>query len=370
MTKVADFSWARPGATALKNAGFTGVMRYFSYDFTGKNINEVELKEYIGAGLDVGVVWESTANRARSGKQAGIDDATAAKNQAKAIGYTGEIFFGIDYDASESDQPAINSYAQGFKSVVGYSNPYGGYWPLKRLQDAGLADKAWQTVAWSGSNRLDQAVLLQDATTALNGQVDNNQVLKSDFGQMGANSKVTPAPTATPATATGQTRTYVIQRGDTLSGLALRFGTTVYTLQQLNNIPDPNKINAGATIKVGGASVPAPAVSVNGQVYVVKPNDTLSAIALKYGLSVNAIAAANGIADPNKIYVNQTIRIPGTNAANGTATAPAPNVYIVQPNDTLSEIAVRFGTSVANLARINGIADPNKIYVNQHIRIF
>ena len=109
-----------------------------------------------------------------------------------------------------------------------------------------------------------------------------------------------PAPAPVPSP---EYITYVIQPGDTLSGIAARFGTTVSTLSSLNNIADPNKIYAGTTIRV-------PENSSAAKTYTIRPGDTLSGIAARFGTTVSAIAALNGISDPNRIYAGTTVRIP------------------------------------------------------------
>lgn len=112
-----------------------------------------------------------------------------------------------------------------------------------------------------------------------------------------------PAPSPSPSPSPSGYTTYVIQPGDTLSGIAARFGTTVSELASLNGISDPNLIYAGSTLKVpeGGSS---------GQYYTIQPGDTLSGIAAKFGTTVSALASLNGISDPNLIYAGSTIRIP------------------------------------------------------------
>lgn len=113
-------------------------------------------------------------------------------------------------------------------------------------------------------------------------------------------SAVTPAPT--PAT---QYITYVIQPGDTLSEIASRYGTTVSALTQLNGISNPDKIYAGNTIKVPESS----SGSGNAQYYTIRSGDTLSGIAQKFGTTVSALAKLNNISDPDQIYAGSSIRI-------------------------------------------------------------
>lgn len=183
MTQVVDYSWARPGGANIKKAGYLGVMRYLSYDTTGKTIVPAEMAELKAAGLEVGLVWESTANRVAGGAANGILDAHESSKQANALGYTGPIYFAIDYDAPESDQPAINAYFQGVAVVIGHERTggYGGYGPIKRLFDAGLIAVGWQTLAWSGGNREARCSLYQNGAQAFDNSADVNDVLKDNW---------------------------------------------------------------------------------------------------------------------------------------------------------------------------------------------
>lgn len=98
--------------------------------------------------------------------------------------------------------------------------------------------------------------------------------------------------------------------------------------------------------------------------YVVKKGDTLSGIANKYGTTYQKLASYNNIADPNKIYAGQVIQIP-----NGSTSNSSRETYIVKKGDTLSEIAEKYGTTYKKIASDNGIADPNKIYPGQKLII-
>ena len=93
--------------------------------------------------------------------------------------------------------------------------------------------------------------------------------------------------------------------------------------------------------------------------HVVRPGETLTSIARMYGVSVDDIVAANGITNPNLIYVGQRLRIPTTSYI----------VHIVQPGETLSSIAFMYGVSYWDIARLNGLTNPNMIYPGQRLLI-
>jgi len=128
-----------------------------------------------------------------------------------------------------------------------------------------------------------------------------------------------PAPTVLPPTPVpGSYGTYVVQRGDTLSALAQRFGATVAALAQLNNIVNPNLIYPGQVLRVPGAApippTPVPPVPTlppaQPTTHVVQPGENLYRIALLYGVTWDAIARANGLWNPNLIYAGQVLVIP------------------------------------------------------------
>ena len=108
-----------------------------------------------------------------------------------------------------------------------------------------------------------------------------------------------------------------------------------------------------------------PPPPTNPVYYVVQWGDNLSRIAARYGTTVWAIAQANGILNINYIRVGQVLVIP----VAGPGPQPGGCVYIVQRGDTLSAIAWRFGTSVWAITQANGIWNPNLIYVGQRLVI-
>jgi murein DD-endopeptidase MepM/ murein hydrolase activator NlpD len=102
--------------------------------------------------------------------------------------------------------------------------------------------------------------------------------------------------------------------------------------------------------------------------YTLEPGDTLGEVARRHGVSVDALARANRISDPDRVFAGQVLTIPGTSSAGAAPTA-APRVHVVQPGDTLGAIARRYGVPVSSLARANGISDPNRINVGQRLTV-
>lgn len=113
----------------------------------------------------------------------------------------------------------------------------------------------------------------------------------------------------------------------------------------------------------------AAAPSAQGGVHVVQRGETLSQIAQRYGVSTAALAQANGISNPNFIYAGQRLTIPGASGSYSAGTAASGGVHVVQRGENLSTIARRYGTTVSALARANGISNVNHIYVGQRLVI-
>ena len=132
-------------------------------------------------------------------------------------------------------------------------------------------------------------------------------------------------PALASASSPGASTTYRVVAGDTLSSIAARFGTTVAALAAANRIPNPDLIYAGQVISVPGGA--APAGSTANGTYTVVAGDTLNRIAARFATTTAALAAANGISNPNLIYVGQVLKLSGGSGPNATLTsisAPAP----------------------------------------------
>jgi LysM repeat protein len=132
-----------------------------------------------------------------------------------------------------------------------------------------------------------------------------------------------------PALAQGGQTVYVVQPGDTLFSIARRFNVNLATLAAANGIVDPSRILAGQrlVIPTGAAATTTTTTTVTttttGQVHIVQPGENLFRISLRYGVSMAALAAANGISNPSLIYVGQRLVIPAGGTVTTTATTSA-----------------------------------------------
>lgn len=165
---------------------------------------------------------------------------------------------------------------------------------------------------------------------------------------------VTPPPPPPPAVPTD---TYTVQSGDTLSGIAARWGVTVSALAVANNIANPNLIYPGQVLHKPTGDAPAPSAGT----YTVVSGDTVSGLAQRWGTTVAAIVSVNHLADPNRIFVGQVLTIPGGNAP----AAPAQRTYTVVSGDTLSGIGAKVGVNWPAIATANNIGSPYVIHPGQ-----
>ncbi len=137
---------------------------------------------------------------------------------------------------------------------------------------------------------------------------------------------------------------HVVQRGESLYGIARQYGVTVLAIAQANNISNPNLIYVGQVLKIPvgttptvtpttpvpttpAATTPAPTTPPppTGQtVHVVQAGENLYRIALRYGTTVQAISQVNGITNPNLVFVGMQLKIPAPGAVLPAATTPAP----------------------------------------------
>lgn len=172
--------------------------------------------------------------------------------------------------------------------------------------------------------------------------------------------EVSPAPVVVPEEVGP---TYTIEKGDSLSSVAYRYGVSWREVAELNGIKDPSKIRIGQKIKLpayaksaplprkkstpkatakpaggsssGGAVASAPAAA--GGEYVVKSGDSLSRIASRNGTTIKALREANGLTG-DKLRIGQKLKLPGGQATAVEVAAPAPVAPEVLPAPTIEPL--------------------------------
>lgn len=186
---------------------------------------------------------------------------------------------------------------------------------------------------------------------------------------------------------------HVIQPGENLFRISLRYGMTVDDLMAANNLSDPHTIYAGQRLIIPTELEPEvldQSMATGAAVaYVVRPGDTLTAIALQHRVTIWMIVQVNGLSNPHVVYSGQELLIPlslsdeslqnsPAEDSSSSTDLPAPvdddplrtaDTYVVQPGDNLYRIAQRFSTTVAALAYLNGITNPSQIQVGQILHL-
>ena len=256
-------------------------------------------------------------------------------------------------DLSNSREVFSRELAQNYPLWIAY---YGEYNQLRNIETN------WET--WQGVQYTDRG-----RVAGINGSVDRDIYTKEIF--LGETSQI-PQTESPNNEINTQTVYYTVQRGDTLSEIAQRYGTTVQEISSINNISNPNLIYPGQVFRIlTNSTTNGSETRATGSItYTVRRGDTLSQIAKAYGVTIAHLVEINNIQNPNLIYPGQKIRITESNSTTLNETVQNTRyTYIVRKGDTLSQIAKVYGVSVSYLARTNNISNPNLIYPGQRIRI-
>ncbi len=217
----------------------------------------------------------------------------------------------------------------------------------------------WQTwVGWQFTST--------GTVNGISGYVDKNQFTDGIF--MNTPHKL-PTPTNSDNSYSENTIVYTVKSGDTLSKIALNYGTSVADIVALNPIiKNPNLIYPGQQFTIITNTSISGNLASTYLTYTVKRGDTLSAIALKYNTTVSNLVGINKIKNPNLIYPNQKLLINTENSMAGQNSC-GKILYKIKYGDTLSQLAITYNSSISEIAMLNNISNPNLIYAGNWIRI-
>lgn len=278
----------------------------------------------------------------------------------------------LDNIAFSGKQPVINNKNDYNYSNSGNADSSNGYYTVQSGDTlSGIALKFSTT-----SSKLAQLNSISNPNLIYVGQrLLVNQSSNSNSSSSGQSSSTTTNTEASAAS-------YTVKSGDTLSGIASQYNTTVNQIVSLNQLSNPNLIYVGQVLKLknsqttnSSSSSSSSTAATTAGTYTVKAGDTLSAIASRYSTSSSTLASLNSLSNPNLIYVGQVLKV-SSNASTSSSTSSSANStvttaasYTVKSGDTLSAIAAKYGTTYQALASTNSISNPNDIYVGQVIKV-
>ncbi len=157
---------------------------------------------------------------------------------------------------------------------------------------------------------------------------------------------------------------HTVRLGDTLYRISLIYGVPVDDIIAANSLSNPNALALGQELRI-----PSATTDTSSQTYVVRAGETLAEIAIRYNTTVDGIATASGISDPSRIYPGQVLTISSPGAAARDYPAESATSHTVRQGETLGGIALRYGVTLSALATANGITNPSRIYPGQTLSI-
>ncbi|HEX6954036.1 MAG TPA: LysM peptidoglycan-binding domain-containing protein [Agromyces sp.] len=178
-----------------------------------------------------------------------------------------------------------------------------------------------------------------------------------------------PAPAPQVRTAADLPAEVTVGDGDTVSGIAARYGLSTAEVLAKNGLSWSSLIFPGQRLALPGGATQRTAERPSIARHVVAPGDTVSGIAAEYGFAVDDVLRANGLDRASLIFPGQSIVLPGADGAGAPPPEPAPaaDVHEVVAGDTLIGIAVSHGTTLARLLELNDLDRDAVIHPGQRL---
>ena len=301
-------------------------------------------------------------------KQANTNAIIAGMNRIKQAGYTPVLYTGKPYSqANLYPQQIADRFGKDRLWIASYATMSASWKPNYNYFPSMDGIGMWQFTSTYAGKSLD-------------GNVDLTGITKAGYKgytNPSTGGKVAVPKTQTPAIKQGQ-QANKTPKSDIKTGYTVKVNYSASRWSNGAGIPSWVKGKSYKVIQVSGKKVLLGGImswinrsnveialtgsqtqQATGSYYTVRYGDSLSSIATKYGTTYAKLASLNGISNPNYIYVGQRLKVTG-----GASTA---RYRIVQSGDTLSRISYLTGYSISYLAQKNGIANKNAIYPGQRI---
>jgi LysM repeat protein len=211
--------------------------------------------------------------------------------------------------------------------------------------------------------------------------VTDRPVFETAVARPSQTTVTTVAAVSTKAPTTAVPTNYTVRQGDTVSGIAARYGLSAQEVLVRNGLGWNTIIHPGQTLHLSSTpavSTASATTSATGS-YHVKQGDTVSGIASRVGVSTTALLSANKLSQRSVIYPGQTLRVPtaGATAAPVAAVASAPastsgsassarvGSVRIGTGDTIASIAASHGVTVSALLSANGLTYTSTIYAGK-----
>jgi murein DD-endopeptidase MepM/ murein hydrolase activator NlpD len=157
-------------------------------------------------------------------------------------------------------------------------------------------------------------------------------------------------------------KVHVVQAGETLVGIATRYETTVEEIVILNGLANPDALFEGQELLIPGV-----AGELVATVYTVQAGDSLAGVAERFNTTADAVARSNRLMRP-ELRVGQRLAVVSrTGSAQPQPVTGTP--HVVQPGDTLSGVALQYGVGIGELAAANELDAGAPIFAGQRLRI-